>query len=214
MPTPGTLLVILAATLTAAAGSLWCAARFRQLRHRHPDEISKPEPRYGRWIPVAATVSTALVAARLGTDGWPWLIPLVAFLIVGAWLAAIDLDVHRLPNRITAPLAAIMITGTTTAAIILGIPTALLSGLLCAALTLGTLLLLDRFQPGGMGDGDIKLACLLSFTLGSIGLGIAWAALILACFTSLIQGLIRRRGSIPFGPGLYTGTVLAIVLFA
>ena len=81
-------------------------------------------------------------------------------------------------------------------------------------LTLATLLLLDRFQPGGMGDGDIKLACLLTFTLGSINPGAAWAALILACLTSAIQGLAQRRGNIPFGPGLYIGTVLAIALFA
>ena len=88
------------------------------------------------------------------------------------------------------------------------------AGLLCAAITLATLLLLDRFQPGGTGDGDIKLACLLTFTLGSINPGAAWAALILACLTSAIQGLAQRRGNIPFGPGLYIGTVLAVALFA
>jgi leader peptidase (prepilin peptidase)/N-methyltransferase len=81
----------------------------------------------------------------------------------------------------------------------------------------GGLLLVALISPRGMGMGDVKLAGLIGLVLGSLGLSyVAVAAFgaILAggvgAIVALVAGGARRGRTIPFGPYLAVGAVVAI----
>jgi leader peptidase (prepilin peptidase)/N-methyltransferase len=78
--------------------------RVRRLGHRRPEEASTSIPTVWWLIPLVAA-SWSWLTWRLLYAPWPiltlWL-PLSAAL---AWLAAVDLDVARLPDRILVPAA-------------------------------------------------------------------------------------------------------------
>ncbi|MCX5293251.1 MULTISPECIES: A24 family peptidase [unclassified Streptomyces] len=166
---------------------------------------------------VTALVCAALAAAAGGprpeTAVWVLLAP------VAVLLALVDHRVHRLPDVLTFPLAAVT-------AALLGVasalpsatgswPTALLGGL-----TLGAAyLLLFLVNPSGMGFGDVKLALALGTALGWYG----WRILLTGAFAGLLYGalyglgmvVVRRAGrksAIPLGPfmlgGAFTGLLL------
>jgi leader peptidase (prepilin peptidase) / N-methyltransferase len=78
--------------------------RVRRLDHRRPEEVSNSTPTVWWLIPLVAA-GWGWLTWRLLYAPWPiltlWL-PLSAAL---AWLAAVDLDVARLPDRILVPAA-------------------------------------------------------------------------------------------------------------
>lgn len=134
-------------------------------------------------------------------------ITFVTFLIP---ITAIDLDVRRIPNALTAPAA------------ILAVPIAALTELgfipeqlMAAAAALIFFLLPALIAKKGMGMGDVKLA-------GVMGLYLGWAvfpAILIALAAGTLIGLVvmARRGvsagrktAIPFGPFLALGSVVCI----
>ncbi|MEU5158390.1 A24 family peptidase [Streptomyces sp. NPDC020875] len=165
---------------------------------------------------VVAAGACALLAAATGPrpELAVWLL-LVPFATV---LAQVDIRVHRLPDRLTLPLAA-------GAAGLLGAvaplpgaagswPTALLGG---AALGAGYFVLF-LLHPGGLGFGDVKLALGLGVVLGWYG----WSVLLAgACagflFGSvyglglMVRGRAGRRDAIPFGPFMIVGAFTGVV---
>ena len=80
---------------------------------------------------------------------------------------------------------------------------------------------LALISPKGMGMGDVKFAAPLGLALGWFGwnvwvVGLA-AGFIIGGVVSLIALLLRRvtlRGSIPFGPSMLAGALVAILVFA
>ncbi|MFF1634502.1 prepilin peptidase [Leifsonia sp. NPDC058248] len=154
----------------------------------------------------AAAAPAALVGAAL---------ELIAFLYLAAIsvaLAAIDLDVHTLPNKIVLP--AYLVGGGLLAGA--GLFTGRLDALLGALVGLVALfvlyLVLALARPGGMGFGDVKLAGVLGLYLGYLG----WGPLVVGAFGAFVLGglfgiallVVRRarRGSgIPFGPWMLAG---------
>jgi len=79
----------------------------------------------------------------------------------------------------------------------------------------GVLLVVAIVSPRGMGMGDVKLAALIGFVLGSLGLRyvtVAGAAGILlggaGAIVALIGGASRKK-AIPFGPFLAAGALVA-----
>ena len=146
---------------------------------------------------------------------------LVAYLYlmaVSVALALIDLDTHRLPDRIVLPAYAVgggllLLTG-----VLEGDGWALLRALIGGASAFLLYLLLGLTKPGAMGFGDIKLAGLLGLYLGWAG----WSALAVGVFGGFVIGgivsvvlLVARRvtrsGGIPFGPSMLAGAWLGLV---
>jgi leader peptidase (prepilin peptidase)/N-methyltransferase len=145
---------------------------------------------------------------------------LVAFLYLAAVsiaLALIDLDVHRLPNKIVLP--AYLVGGALlgSAALITGDYERLLgAGIGLAALWLAYFLMAVLY-PGGMGFGDVKLAGVLGLFLGWLG----WGPLIVGSFAAFLLGglfavvllvsrRVTRKGGIPFGPWMLLGAWVGI----
>jgi leader peptidase (prepilin peptidase) / N-methyltransferase len=149
----------------------------------------------------AAAVSSSLV--------------LGAFLYLGAIsvaLTAIDIDVHRLPDRIVLPSYAVAGALLGAAAVVGGDWVALARALAGAGILVAFYLLLALIKPGGMGLGDVKLAGVLGLFLGQLG----WAELAVGTFAAFflggIAGLVlilakraKRASAIPFGPWMFAG---------
>lgn len=126
-------------------------------------------------------------------------------------LAAIDVKHRLLPNEII--LAASLAVGLIVAA---SAPGSFLSHLAAGA-ALGCFFLLSAIIfSGSVGIGDAKLGFLLGLALGSKTFGailIASAALLVAALYVLAtQGLSARRATLPFGPFLALGGILAFFL--
>jgi leader peptidase (prepilin peptidase) / N-methyltransferase len=145
---------------------------------------------------------------------------LVAFLYlvaISVVLGLIDIDVHKLPNRIVLP-SYLVIGALLTGAAALGNDW---GALLRAAGGLAALwalyLVLALVYPGGMGFGDVKLAGLLGAYLGWVG----WGALAVGAFAAFLLGGLfaialvlarraHRTSGIPFGPWMLAGAWVGI----
>lgn len=170
--------------------------------------------------PAALELATAAVLALLlgRFGGQPDMVAFGFLGVLGVALAAIDLAVQRLPDRLTLPaLPALMIL--LASATVIGhdghaLARALLGGLALAA----SYLLLALLRPGQLGGGDIKLAALAGLTLGWLGWGTlltgACLGFLLSAVVSLALLATRRitlHSVISFGPFLLGGTLLAIL---
>jgi len=165
-------------------------------------------------LELATGVVLALLFGRFG--GQPDMLAFCFLGALGVALAAIDLSVQRLPDRLVLPaypavivlLAFAALTGHTEGAL----GRALLGGLVLAGIYLALALL----RPGGIGGGDIKLAGLAGIALGWLG----WPTLIfgaalgfIVCGAVSLALIAARRVSmqsmISFGPFLLAGALLA-----
>jgi len=139
------------------------------------------------------------------------------FVAIGVALAAIDLDLRTLPNRIVLPsypvLAVLLVPAALTADDGWRLVRAGLAGLAAFSFFLA----LALAYPDGMGYGDVKLAGLLGLVLGYL----SWAAVLLGVFAGFLLGALfsvgliaSRRGgrktAVPFGPFLIAGTLVGI----
>lgn len=124
-------------------------------------------------------------------------------------ITLIDLDVRRIPDKITAPAAvAALVAGL--ALDIGGVPEQLIAG--AAALLL--FYLAAVLKPGGMGMGDVKLVGVLGLYLGRAVAPAIFIALILGV---VVGGVIMarvgvatgRKRTVPFGPFLALGGLIA-----
>jgi leader peptidase (prepilin peptidase)/N-methyltransferase len=163
---------------------------------------------------VAQLVVSPRLAAAAGVE---W----IAFLVLAAAavaLAAIDLDVHRLPDRIVLPTGAVgvlllgaadMLRGDAVAAGTAG------AGAGGAALLFAVLWFV---KPGGMGLGDVKLAAVLGLFLGQLGVGPLVVGVAAGFLLGAVHGLALialgragRRSGIPFGPWMLVGAWLGVL---
>lgn len=165
-----------------------------------------------------AFLGELLVAPTLAAAaGLEW----IAFLYLGAVsvaLAAIDLDVRRLPDRIVLPSAAVGVALLGAADLLRGDPVAFgtaAAGSGAAALLFAVLWFV---KPGGMGLGDVKLAAVLGLFLGQLGL----AQLVVGVSAGFVLGgvfgiallVVRRAGrgtAIPFGPWMLAGAWVGVL---
>lgn len=145
---------------------------------------------------------------------------LVAYLYLAAIsvvLTAIDLDVHRLPDRIVLPSYGVGVVLFGVAGVLAGDLTSFVRALAGAGILFAFYLVLALIKPGGMGMGDVKLAGVLGLFLGQLG----WAELAVgAAFAFLLGGIYgvgliigrraKRRTAIPFGPWMFAGAWLGI----
>ncbi|MGY1637372.1 prepilin peptidase [Geodermatophilus sp. SYSU D00742] len=137
----------------------------------------------------------------------------------GVVLAAVDLAAHRLPDRVTAPAAVVVVTALLGDAAVLGTWTALVRALLAAAAAFGLAALGALASPQGLGYGDVKLMGLLGLVLGWVGWGALLAGVFLGLLTGaavslvlLATGRAGWRTAVPFGPPLLVGAAWALAL--
>jgi leader peptidase (prepilin peptidase)/N-methyltransferase len=139
--------------------------------------------------------------------------------VLGVCLAAIDLAVQRLPDRLTLP-AYPAVAGLLGLAAVAGHDLAALARSLLGGLVLiAAFSLLALARPGQLGGGDVKLAGLVGLALGWLG----WPALVagtalgfvLAALASLVLLATRRitlRSTVSFGPWMLAGALVAALL--
>jgi leader peptidase (prepilin peptidase)/N-methyltransferase len=161
------------------------------------------------------TVGRQPVAEALELLAYLWLAA------VSIALALIDVETHRLPDRIVVPTFVVMVALFTASAAVEGDWGRLLSALVGAAALFAFYLLLALVRPGGMGMGDVKLAAVLGLALGWAG----WAPLVVGAFAAFLLGglfgvvllasrRVRRGGGIPFGPWMLAGAWIGILFGA
>jgi leader peptidase (prepilin peptidase)/N-methyltransferase len=170
-------------------------------------------------FPLLELVSGAAVGALAGRfAGTPEVAAFCVLGAVGIALAAIDLRVQRLPDRLTLP-AYPAVLALLAAAALLGHHAWPLTRAVLAGLALGgAYLLLGLIRPGGIGGGDIKVAGLAGLALGWLGwravfdgaaLGFVLAGM--AGLTLLAARRVTLRSHISFGPFLIGGALLAML---
>lgn len=215
------------------------------LGYRTAAEMRTVAPGPRRWVPVVAGFVSGALAWRFGygspgqpaalgpaPDGGAFdLVPDVlvvwGVLLVASWaclaLAAIDLDVHRLPDRITGPTLVWLVLGFAVAALVGAgwVPwlRMLGAGLGAGALYLALSLVSLARGSSGLGLGDVKLAVVLGAALGWFG----FESLIMGLYAGFIIGgawaivlLVGRRvklsGRLAFGPPMMLGALVALLL--
>lgn len=167
-------------------------------------------------LEVATSLVLALVFGRFG--GHPEAVVFGFLGTLGVALAAIDIAVQRLPDRLTLPAYPVMIILLAVSAVIEHDAGALVRAVLGGLAITGAYLVLALARPGQLGGGDIKLAGLAGLALGWLG----WPALLAgAAFGFLLLGLVslallaarrvRLDGAVCFGPFLLGGALLAIL---
>jgi leader peptidase (prepilin peptidase)/N-methyltransferase len=167
--------------------------------------------------PLVEAGTAALFVAVTARFGWSWELPGYLYLAaIAIALAAIDLDVLRLPDKIVLPSYAVAVA-LFAPAVIAGHswgPAA--RGLLAAALLYGLYWILTVL-PKGMGGGDRRLAPLLGFYLGwlswsSVAVGLFAGFLLGGLAGGLLMALRRadRKTKMPFGPYMLAGAFLAV----
>ena len=203
---------VTATLATASAVVGWLIARWlRTHAHRYADEADL-ERRTHAWVPVVS----ALVLPLLALGGWRthgWSLALVTWTLGAVLLtmAAIDIDVRRLPDRFTKPLVPASVLGTGLVALVTGSGGDWVRGVLCGLV----LALLGRGT--GLGLGDVKLAPSLGVLLAFHG----WAAMVLASVLAFVSagvlGLVLialrradRRSTLAFGPHMIGSAMLVL----
>jgi len=158
----------------------------------------------------------ALLFGRFG--GEPILLAFGFLGVLGVALSAIDIAVHRLPDRLTLPSYPLLIGLLAVAAVAGHHEGALARALLGGLALVAGYLLLAVLRPGQLGGGDVKLAGLAGLALGWLG----WPTLILgACLGFVLCAVVslallsaRRislHSAICFGPFLLGGAMLAML---
>jgi leader peptidase (prepilin peptidase)/N-methyltransferase len=150
--------------------------------------------------------------------GLSWRTPAYCVLMAGlVALSWIDLKTKRLPRQIIYVTAIIGVPLLCVAALVEHEPKRLWMMLLGAAISLSVMGLIYLASRGGMGDGDVRLSPLLGAYLGFLNPGLALVGLFYGFISGAIVGLVLMarkrvglRSSVPFGPFLALGTVLAI----
>lgn len=162
-------------------------------------------------VVVAVAMVAAVVASfvRFGLTGYALLGAVLTPVLI--LLAAIDAKHLLLPNVIVGPtiLAVGVIVAVST-------PGSFLGHLAVAAAAGGFFFAFSAFFPGALGMGDAKLVFLLGLALGSKALGALilsfMGLLVAALYVVFKRGAAARKETIPFGPFLALGGLLAYFL--
>jgi len=189
--------------------------------YRLPEERHRPLPRHTWWLACVVALTWASLTFRLGGHAQWSLLPAYLYLgAVGAVLALIDLDVHRLPDLIVLPSYPIAFVLLLVPTVVTGQWGALLRAVLAGLVLFASYLVLALVSPGGggLGFGDVKLAGVLGLLLGWLG----WGPVIVSALAAFVIGgvialvlLLTRRASrsshIAFGPSMILGAWVALM---
>lgn len=194
------------------------------LLRRGKDDASLP--RRWLWVELLTATVFALLGGRYGNH-----LIVAPLLLLGASLVAvsvIDLQVLRIPDRITFPTLALSVPLVVVVSARSDALDAVQGALLGAVAYFLALLIPHLIYPRGMGFGDVKLALVMGLYVGWLGwtevhpvggpVQFVLYALMLGCALGVVFGVLsalitRRREEFPFGPALALGCLI-VVLFA
>lgn len=150
------------------------------------------------------------------TPELPAFLGLVTALVI---LSAIDLEHHRLPNRILAVAGVAGAVLLSAAALFKGEYPALGTAALGVLAYGAPMLVIALIVPKGMGGGDVKFAAYLGGHLGWFGLGHVAVGAFVGFLIGAVGGValmaVGRKGRkdpVPFGPFMALGALIAIPL--
>lgn len=171
------------------------------------------------FVAVALYVVYALTSAQPGPtpSGLPVILAFLYLAAITIALGIIDIETHKLPNRIVLPAYIVASVLFTITSVMSGDYSGLLrAGIGGAAMFIAYFLMAIAY-PKGMGFGDVKLAGVLGLYLGWVGFG----ALIVGAFAAFLVGGVyavgliiarraNRKSGIPFGPWMFAGAWIGI----
>lgn len=178
------------------------------------------------WVEVVTVAVFAELALQYGRS-WV-LVPLLVLAGCLITVSVIDLQVQRIPDRITFPTLALALPLIIAVSVRYDVTDSLQAALIGSAAYFGFLFVTHLVYPAGMGFGDVKLALVMGLYLGWLGwspeypvvgpLRLVFYALMLGCVIGVVFGIgvqvaTKRRGAFPFGPALALGCLI-VVLFA
>jgi leader peptidase (prepilin peptidase)/N-methyltransferase len=130
----------------------------------------------------------------------------VAVLVIAA---VVDAAVRRLPNSVVLAAGSLFLA-VLGVDIFRGTPINALSVVAGIAAMAGPMLALHLVSPSAMGFGDVKAGVVLGAALGAVDASLALVALAAASGVTAIVGLVARRRTLPFGPGLVAMSAVAL----
>jgi leader peptidase (prepilin peptidase) / N-methyltransferase len=174
-------------------------------------------PRYVLIELVTGLLFAAVTLRILHLDLGPALPAYLYFSAIGIALTMIDIDHKRLPNAIVLPSQAVVAVLLTVATLASGDWWALARAGIGAGSLFLCYLALALIYPAGMGFGDVKLA----FILGGVLAYLSWEAFGVGAFAGFLLGALggivllatgrgTRKSTIPYGPYMIAGALLAI----
>jgi prepilin signal peptidase PulO-like enzyme (type II secretory pathway) len=164
--------------------------------------------------PLGGLLAAALAACALARYGLSAAGLIAAFTCaVLVVLSVIDIESHRLPNRIVLPSAALVLSARLVSA-----PEHWEAWLGAGLGAFACFFVLALVFRGGLGMGDVKLVLLLGVALG----GAVVPALLVGTLAGGLAGLVllaldgrqARRRAIPYGPFLSFGAIAVLLLLA
>lgn len=206
-------------TLAAAAAlplGLWLRHNLNQLGYRTADEQDLPHPGPRWWVVWASVLSAAGISAAAVLSDEPLrYLPLLPLVLSGPWLAAVDFDVMRIPNRVLAPIGVLTWFAVFSPAAAMGDWSKIMVPAVSAVVTGGLFAGVHFATRGGIGFGDVKLAAIIGLAVGMLGAGVVWFGLLAGSVAALIwSGARRCPGPIAYGPWMLAGSGLASTLTA
>lgn len=196
--------------------ALWWWPWLRDARYRY-DHEGGVRPLRPTWIIPTAVIAGGAIGGARASDARFATVAVLAVAPLLA-LAAIDLDVRRLPDRITAPLGAALLLGVLIAGTVAGTPQSWHRAVI-AGVVLGVAFAVLAIIGGGLGLGDAKLAPSLGLLLGYLSWPPVMVAIVLAFITGSLHAVwlmafrgAGRRSTFAFGPHLIAGTLITLAV--
>lgn len=186
--------------------------------YRYDDERDLP-PRAVWWVPVALALGAAAVGRQFGGDV-PQVVTYAVALVWMVGLAAIDVDVRRLPDRWTLPSYPVIAAALAWCTWASGEDWQRWAVALACGVGSGLAYFVLAFiNPGGLGMGDVKLAVGLGMLTGWLGWPLAVLAFLAAFVVGTLVGVVvalasgaGRKATFPFGPSMLVGALVAVLL--
>lgn len=156
----------------------------------------------------ALPITLSLAARPWGATG----ILICVTVAVAATAAFVDARSGRIPNSLVL-LAAMPTLAVLVAATVGGHGGEASIGVVLGVLAFAApLFVLHLVAPDALGFGDVKLAAALGAALGLVAPRLGVVALCFAAGSAVVWGLVGRRASVPFGPGLVLGAAMAVTV--
>jgi leader peptidase (prepilin peptidase) / N-methyltransferase len=215
---------LVAAIAGVAVSPVLCAAISRLHLRKGKEELvsmlarpwrSTPPTRRERFVvPAASALSLGAIGGWLGPN--VRLVPFAFLALVVVVVTFIDIDHHRIPDRITLrafPIAFVLIAVT---AVVTGAPRGVIGALIGSLAFGGILFVFHLISPAGMGFGDVKLAFTLGLYVGWVNPFLVLHALMLGAVLGVVVAIPAvvkrgRKAAFPFGPTLCAGTLAAVI---